>query len=981
MAAHDALCDDAVQRAAGPCGIGVRCPCSVASPFRDIKAHNVMHSNPGTVWNLAHLEEQHARWQADPASVEREWQVFFQGFHLGLEREATPLPAAAPATATDSGRAGRGDQQRADALIYTYRDIGHTVCQLDPLGINNQSHNPNLELTTFGFGDADLDREFAADSIYGMPSRALLRDIITALRQTYCGTIGAEYQHIQDRERRHWVRQAVEQGRNQPALSRDEKLRILLKLNQADTLETFIHTRFLGQKRFSIEGGDALIPALDAIIENAPEQGLEEIVMGMAHRGRLTVLSTILNKTYEHLFTEFEGTYDLADLQGDGDVKYHQGFTHDHVTRTGKTVHLTLSANPSHLEAVNPVVLGRVRGKQRQRSDTAERAKVMPILLHGDAAFAGQGAVMEVFQLAQLEGYTVGGTIHVISNNQIGFTTLPADSRSTRYCSDLAKMFDAPVLHVNGDDPEAVVHCAKLALTYRQRFKRDVVIDIVCYRRHGHNESDEPNYTQPTLYAKIARHPRVKDSYRDRLLADGVIDQAEAEAMATIQQNQLQDALNTIKQKPARIANSRFKGVWQGLSNQYGFDAVDTRCPADVLDQIGKALSTWPTDFAIHPKIRKMAEDRGKVIASRGRVEWALGEMLAFGALLTEGTPVRLSGQDCRRGTFSQRHSYWYDINTRARYKPLNHIRADQANLCVYNSPLIEAAVLGFDYGYSISEPNMLIIWEAQFGDFVNGAQVIIDQFLTSSESKWGRVSGMVMMLPHGQEGAGPEHSSARLERFLQAAAEDNIQVAYCTTAAQHFHILRRQMKRKFRKPLVLMTPKSHLRSKAAASDFAEFTDGGFKEVIGDIAVDAGKVERLVLCTGKVYHDLNERRAEAGITNTAIVRVEAALPPQRGCAQRRRRSVRQSQAGRVVPGRAAEHGRLVLHGAAPAPTARPRHRLCRPRGRRQPRPRQHGPVPDRTGAAHRRCLRHHGEEGGEGEALRFPDSQIPRFPD
>jgi len=590
------------------------------------------------------------------------------------------------------------------------------------------------------------------------------------------------------------------------------------------------------------------------------------------------VLCNILNKSYEEVFTEFEGSYDISELQGDGDVKYHLGYSSDFVASDGRTVHLTLSANPSHLEAVDPVVLGRARGKQRQHADTAERTTVVPLLIHGDAAFAGQGIIMECFQMSQLEGYRTGGTIHIVSNNQIGFTTLPQDARSTRYCTDIAKMVDAPIFHVNGDDPEAVVHVSTLALEFRQRFKRDVVVDIVCYRRHGHNETDEPNYTQPTMYTKIAAHPKVAKLYAQRLLDAGEVPQAEIEAIATIMQNQLQDALSTIKLKPAKLTRSRFAGVWSGLTNKYSHDPVETGVPLATLDLIGRALSTWPAEFHIHPKIKRMAEERGKAVSSRGRIDWALGELLAIGSLLVEGTPTRLSGQDSRRGTFSQRHSYWYDVTSRERWQPLDHIVAGQAHFCVYNSPLSEAAVLGFDYGYSLSEPNMLIMWEAQFGDFVNGAQTIIDQFLISSESKWGRFSGMAMLLPHGQEGAGPEHSSARLERFLQACAEDNIQVAHCTTAAQHFHILRRQMHRKVRKPLILMTPKGHLRSKAASSDLQDFVSGRFHEVLGDTSVAPAQVRRLVLTTGKIAHELHERRLEEKLADVAIVRIEQLYP-------------------------------------------------------------------------------------------------------
>jgi 2-oxoglutarate dehydrogenase E1 component len=830
--------------------------------------------------NLQHLEDMYERWKKDPNGVDRDWQLFFAGFDLGVDRPAPAKPAAKPGESgvhtAIADVPGRGDQQRADSLIYSYRDLGHVICNLDPLGFNNTPSHPNLELESFGFTDHDLGREFASDSIYGMPARAPLKEIVAHLRATYCGNIGVEYQHIQDRAIRHWVRREVEARRNQPQLNKDEKRRILMKLNQAEMLESFIHTKFLGQKRFSLEGGEALIPALDAIMELAPDLGVKEVVMGMAHRGRLNVLCNILNKSYEEVFTEFEGSYDISQLQGDGDVKYHMGFSSDYVTSKGGKLHLTLSANPSHLEAVNPVVLGRARGKQRQHNDLANRGSVAPILIHGDAAMAGQGLVMETFQLSQLEGYTTGGTIHLVINNQIGFTTLPADARSTRYCTDIAKMVDAPVFHVNGDDAEAVVHVTRMAARFRQEFKRDAVVDIICYRRHGHNETDEPNFTQPTMYARIAEHPRVSQLYTKQLLERGDIQQTEAEAIATIMQNQLQDALNTVKVKPAKLTRSRFGGVWEGYTNTYSHEQVETGVGLEVLDRIGTALSSWPAGFNIHPKIKRLAEERGKVVASRGRVDWALAELLAFGSLLAEGIPARLSGQDSRRGTFSQRHCNWYDIKTRARHMPLDHIQPNQARLCVYNSPLSEAAVLGFDYGYSLSEPNMLIMWEAQFGDFVNGAQVIIDQFLTSSESKWGRVSGLVMMLPHGQEGMGPEHSSARLERFLQACAEGNLQVAHCTTAAQHFHILRRQMHRKFRKPLILMTPKGHLRSKQASSDLQDLVSGRFREILVDPSPKPPR--RVVICSGKIAHELHDRIVQDQIEDIAVVRIEQLYP-------------------------------------------------------------------------------------------------------
>ncbi|MEK7413544.1 MAG: 2-oxoglutarate dehydrogenase E1 component [Planctomycetota bacterium] len=830
--------------------------------------------DPASFANAALVESMYRQWKTDQESVGADWRLFFQGFELGFARPATTGSGSdGPAHTNNLG----GPPSRVNGLVYAYRDIGHTIAKLDPIGINNRESNPHLALEQYGLSDADLDREFH-HNMHGLPAPARLRDIVAWLQSCYCHHIGVEYQHIQDHDHRRWVRQKIEEGANKPNLSRDDKRRTLLKLSQAETLETFIHTKFLGQKRFSLEGGDALIPALDAIIEAAPDHQVQNVLIGMAHRGRLNVLCNTLNKTYEEIFTEFEGGYDLAELQGDGDVKYHQGFSSEHVTAKGKPVYLLLSANPSHLEAVNPVVLGRTRGKQRQLGDVETRSSAVPILIHGDAAVAGQGLVMETLQLCQLEGYTVGGTIHIVSNNQIGFTTLPHDSRSTLYCTDIAKMIDAPIFHVNGDDPEAVVWVSRLALEYRQRFHRDVFIDIVCYRRWGHNESDEPHFTQPTLYARIGNHPRVRGMYAKQLLDNGEITTEEVDAIATIMQNQLSDALTTIKAKPAHLRRNQRTGAWAGKTNIYTHTAIETGVPAATLELIGKAISTWPEGFHIHPKVKRLSEERFKTISAHGRIEWALGEVLAFGSLLHEGIPGRLSGQDVRRGTFSQRHLYWYDVETREQYRPLDHIAADKPTFCVYDSPLSEAAVLGFDYGYSLTEPNMFIIWEAQFGDFANGAQVIIDQFIASAETKWGRLSGITLMLPHGQEGAGPEHSSARLERFLQLCGDDNIQVAYCSSAAQHFHILRRQMHREVRKPLILMTPKGHLRSKAAASDFDEFVNGRFHEILGDAAADPKKVTRVVVTTGKIHHELAERRAEEQRDDIALVRVEQLYP-------------------------------------------------------------------------------------------------------
>ncbi|MDA3963459.1 MAG: 2-oxoglutarate dehydrogenase E1 component [Planctomycetota bacterium] len=834
-----------------------------------------------TRWNLDLLEEQYARWQQDPASVEKDWQFFFAGMQLAMERPLDEDGAPVTSSGSDGDKPGRALQQSVDDLIYAFRDLGHSICDLDPLGMNNNPSNPQLELERFRLGDSQLKLEFATDTIPGLGTKTSLGDLIDFLRSTYCGKIGVEYMHITDPERRIWLQHQIEESRNQPALSIDDKRRVLIKLSQGALLEKFIHTKFFGQKRFSLEGAESLIPALDAAVELAPEMGTKEMVFGMAHRGRLNVLCNIMDKSYEEVFTEFEENWDPSQMEGNGDVKYHLGFSTDHITARGRRIHLTLCANPSHLEAVNPVVLGRTRAKQRQQADTADRQGVIPVIIHGDAAMAGQGLVMETFQLSDLDGYRVGGCLHIVINNQIGFTTLPHDSRSTPYCTDIAKMVEAPVWHVNGDDPEAVVHCIRMALRYRQEFGRDAVVDIVCYRRFGHNETDEPNYTQPTLYSLISKHASVTELYRQQLLDRGDLDQAEVEGIETIMKNQLQDALDQVKTKAAKSRRTKFKGVWTGLSNQYSHEPVETGVAEDTIEAVAGALSTAPANFNIHPTIKRLLGRRAKTIKNREPIEWAFAEMLAFGSLLAENIPVRLSGQDSRRGTFSQRHSYWYDVKTRERWSPLAHIQERQARYCVYNSPLSEAAVLGFDFGYSLAEPNMLIIWEAQFGDFVNGAQVIIDQFISSCEAKWGRMAGLVMMLPHGQEGAGPEHSSARLERFLESCAGSNMQVAYCSTAAQHFHILRRQMHRSFRKPLILMTPKSHLRSKEASSPIDDLVNGRFHEVLPDPAFTAGfesKAKRLILCTGKVYHDLATERTKRELDDVAIIRIEQLYP-------------------------------------------------------------------------------------------------------
>jgi 2-oxoglutarate dehydrogenase E1 component len=816
-----------------------------------------------TRWNLDALESAYRQWQQDPNSVDPSWRLFFEGFELGVSRLAAPgLDARC--------------QTGIVLLINAYRDLGHFVAHLDPLSEPRKSH-PLLELSEFGLETADLDRTFDTSPFVGLP-QATLRELLEALRETYCRTIGVEYMHIQDTRIRRWLQERMEPGRNRPGLDRGRKLQILKELHYTELFERFLHARFVGQKRFSLEGAETLIPLVEAVVERAAQMGVREIVLGMTHRGRLNVLANILRKPYQEIFAEFEENYVPDSRDGDGDVKYHLGFSSDRVTAGGAKIHLSLTPNPSHLEAVNPVVEGRTRAKQFLFRDE-ERRLGIPLLIHGDAAFAGQGLVAETLNLSQLAGYKTGGTIHVIVNNQIGFTTAPSDARSTTYCTDVAKMIQVPIFHVNGEDPEAAVYVAELALDFRQEFKRDVVIDLYCYRRHGHNEGDEPSFTQPLMYSKIKDRPTVTELYTEKLILRGDLTVDETEAIDEKFHAKLQSALEEVKTgPPQRVGMRGFSGRWKGLTARYSHAPVDTGVPYQTLQTITEALTTVPDHFALHPKIARQLELRRKELEDRRPVDWGFAEALAFGSLLLEGFPVRLSGQDSRRGTFSQRHAVLYDARTGEPYYPLNAIRPDQAPFMAYDSLLSEAAVLGFEFGYSLDLPWSLVLWEAQFGDFANGGQVIIDQFIVCSESKWQRDSGLVLLLPHGYEGQGPEHSSARLERFLQLCAEDNIQVVNLTTPAQYFHILRRQMKRNFRKPLFLMTPKSLLRLKAAQSSLDELISGRFGEVLDDTEADPAHVSRVLLCSGKVYYDLLEGRGQGDHHEVAIVRFEQLYP-------------------------------------------------------------------------------------------------------
>ncbi len=810
------------------------------------------------------IELMYEQWRADPGSLSDSWQAFFRGFEL-----ASCDRACASGERADS-------QSRLIKLIDAYRRRGHEVAWLDPLQ-ERPALSDRLRPEAFGFTDRDLDRVFDTGDL-SLPQQASLREVLAALQRTWCGSIGVEYMHIQDARQRSWLQTRMERSRGRPELPREQKRDILGRLIDADIFETFLHTRYRGQKRFSLEGAEAIIPALHAVVELAPELGIEELVVGMAHRGRLNVLANILDKSYAEIFAEFEGSFLPGQVYGDGDVRYHKGFSSAYFNRAGRVVHVGLAANPSHLEAVDPVVQGLVRAKQRQRGDADERRKVVPLLVHGDAAFAGQGIVAETFNLSQLQGYKTGGTVHLVINNGIGFTALPEESRSTRYCTDVAKMIEAPIFHVNGDDPEAVVLVSELALRYRQEFGRDVVVDVFCYRRHGHNESDEPAYTQPLLYARIREQLPVRQRYTAQLVAEGLLLPEDEERIA----QRLSERLARIHDEVRRAAHHEelpaFGGRWEGMEPPWPDEPTATGVDAAVLAEVGRALCTLPEGFEVSRKFARQLARRSRALDGAGPIDWALAESLAWGALLVEGFQVRLSGQDSVRGTFSQRHAEWTDPGTGAHYRPLNHIRAEQAHFCAYNSSLSEAAVLGFDFGYSLAEPQMLIQWEAQFGDFANGAQVISDQFVVASYSKWARSSGLVLLLPHGYEGQGPEHSNAYMERWLAACAEINIQVVQPSTPAQYFHLLRRQMLRPFRLPLVVFTPKGLLRHPACVSALSALERDQFEEVLDDPTPPASP-QRVVLCSGRIFYDLQARREAEGLQErVALVRVEQLYP-------------------------------------------------------------------------------------------------------
>lgn len=806
--------------------------------------------------NVSHqwLEEQYRLWQRDPQALSADWRAFFEGFDLARELPAGDCRLAEQTSAVDS-------------LIYRYRDLGHRQAWTNPLDEMPPAPLADLALGAFGLDGEALGQSFRP---LRWPGPATLGEILATLKETYCSSLGVEFMHIQEPAQREWLKERMEASRNRALLGREERLAILAKLQEAALFEQFLHRRFLGQKRFSLEGGEALIPLLDELVNSAASAGVTDLVVGMPHRGRLNVLANIFAKPLENIFAEFQDNLELA-FVGEGDVKYHQGFSADRTTPAGP-IHLSLASNPSHLEAVDPVVIGKCRARHVAYGPGG-RKRVLPVLIHGDAAFAGQGIVTELFNLSQLDGYQSGGAVHLVVNNQIGFTTDPVHSRSTPYATDVAKMLSVPIFHVNGEDPEAVVQAVRLALEYRQAFARDVVIEMLCYRRHGHNEGDEPGFTQPLMYEKIRRRPSAHLIYAARLEKEG-IPRGELDAPAARYQARLEEALRLPADPRQGLG---FGARWEGLQREA--DRVDpaTAVPAERLRELGERLAYLPPGFNAHPKLVRLLEKRRDSIRAGEGLDWATGEALAFATLLTEGVPVRLSGQDCRRGTFNQRHAALVDQQNGQRYVPLAFLGPGQAPVQVYDSMLSEAAVLGFEYGHSLETPGGLTIWEAQFGDFANGAQVIIDQFIASGSSKWDRYSGLTLFLPHGYEGQGPEHSSARIERYLSLCAEENLQVAMPSTPAQLFHLLRRQVHLPYRRPLVVFTPKSMLRLPACTSTLGELAGGRFQPLLPDPEAPAAP-HTLLLCSGKLYYELAERRRQPGGEGVALWRVEQLFP-------------------------------------------------------------------------------------------------------
>ena len=848
-----------------------------------------MKSSVSARFNAELLEQNYDQWCQDPQSVDGDWAMFFEGFELGVaqikqrgEAPAAPAASARITTVDDLDDEFLNFRGKVVGMVYAYRALGHTQAHLNPLD-SAGDENPDLLLSELGLHDEDFSRKVST-RFFRNSEKMTLGELYAELNEVYCGYIGFEFMHIHNSEVRNWLRLRIENRTVDQESFKFDKSQVLRWLLEAQMFESFLAKKFLGEKRFSLEGGESAIVVLNTILQQCPSSDVLEIELGMAHRGRLNVLRNFLRKSLTTLLYEFTPNYEPDLVAGDGDVKYHLGYQGVRELPDGD-VRVSLAANPSHLEAVNAVVEGKARARQRMIADDgteANRKKVLPILLHGDAAFAGQGSVAEVLNLSQLPGYRTGGTIHLIINNQIGFTTMPEDARSSHYATDVAKMIEAPIIHVNGEKLEELVWASMIAMEFRQKFGRDIVIDMYCYRRQGHNEADLAAFTQPHTAKKISARQPIGDLYKAELVEEGSLTHSEADAVQASVAQELDEGYDRMVKHMEAEDRTIFSGSTAEPQPKFSHDPVATGISQDVLQHVGKVLTTIPDEFNLHPTLAKRFIPRRKeALGDGGTFDWAFAESLAWGSLLMEGTPIRLSGQDVRRGTFSQRHCVFYDSETRERYFPLRHLSDDQSTFCVYNSLLSEAAVLGFDYGYSLGCPEMLIMWEAQFGDFANGAQVIIDQFISSAESKWQTPSSFVMLLPHGYAGMGPEHSSARLERFLQLCAEKNIQVANLTTPAQYFHVLRRQKKRSFRKPLILMTPKSLLSRPEAVSTAEDFLEGScFQEILPDV-VDfkkPNKVNRIIFCTGKVFYDLAKYRDDHKITNTAIIRVEQLYP-------------------------------------------------------------------------------------------------------
>jgi 2-oxoglutarate dehydrogenase E1 component len=830
--------------------------------------------------NAEYIDQLYAQYQRDPRSVEPQWQAFFAGFDAGAARNQTPGGTHPGEPPHPDGALTTGVYD----LVHSYRELGHFVARLDPLGHDRPSH-PLLQLSEFGLTPNDLDNRVITGGFYG-PTDAkdgappTLRGLIEGLRNTYSRTLGVEFMDIPDKAQREWLAKKMEPIANHPQLSNEEARAILFQLVAAEEFEKFLHTRYIGQKRFSLEGAEALVPMMNTLIEDGATLGVEEVIMAMAHRGRLNVLAHVMNKPYETILSEFEGTIKQETDEGDGDVKYHLGYSNERPSLAGRKMHLLLTPNPSHLELVNPVQMGIVRSKQTYMDDR-DRNRVVPITLHGDAAFTGQGIVQETLGLSEMPGYRTGGTIHIIINNQIGFTATPRQTRFTPYPTDIAKSIQAPIFHVNGDDPEAAVWAAKLAIAFREQFKMDVMIDLWCYRRHGHNETDEPGFTQPVMYKEIEHHKTTRQLYAERVIAEGKVTAEDHEEMTAEVIQRLTEAQTMAKEMKPRNRNISLGPIWKGFTRAGKDWSSNTAVGRDVLQHVADVATSTPPDFTPHPKIKRILANRKAMVETGKGIDWGAGEMLAMGTLLQEKHWVRLMGQDVERGTFSHRHAILYDYNNGKRFVPLAHLSKDQGHIQINNSMLSEQAILGFEYGFTLADPRPLVIWEAQFGDFVNGAQPIIDQFIVAGESKWQLMSGLVMLLPHGYEGQGPEHSNAYVERWLSLCAENNIQVAAPTTPAQYFHLLRRQIHRKFRKPLVLFTPKALLRYEPSFSTIEDLTNNAFHLVCDDSFVaekDRDRVRRVLLCTGKVYYTLQAAREKAPNPEIAIVRVEQLYP-------------------------------------------------------------------------------------------------------